>query len=79
MLPDLRALRSREQGNKVIQSLDYWIPLLEAGYRIEPSHEPGCFEVTALTGRGTASRIVEASGPGDPRIRTAVEERRKFP
>jgi hypothetical protein len=79
MLPDLQSLRSRERSDKVIQSLEYWIPLLEAGYRVERSQEPGCFEVTALTGRGIASRLVEASGPDDPRIRTAVEELRRFP
>ena len=79
MLPELQSLRSDEQNEKVIQSLDYWIPLLENGYRVEPSHEPGRYEVTALTGRGTATRIVEASGPADPRIRAAVEELRRFP
>jgi hypothetical protein len=79
MLPELHALRSREQGDKVLQSLDYWIPLLEAGFRVEPSQEPGRFEVTALTGHGIASRNVEASGPGDPRIRAAVDELRRFP
>ena len=79
MLEELYALRSREQGDKVIQSLDYWIPLLEAGFRVEPSQETGRFKVTALTGHGIASRIVEASGPGDPRIRAAVEELRRFP
>jgi hypothetical protein len=79
MLPDLHALRARERTDKVIQSLDYWIPLLEAGYRVVRSQEPGRFEVTALTGRGTASRIVEASSPDDPRIRAAVEELRKSP
>ena len=73
MLPELRTLRTGEQNNKVIQSLSYWIPLLEASYRVERSREPGRFEVTALTGRGTASRIVQASGPDDPRIRAAVE------
>jgi hypothetical protein len=79
MLPVLRTLRSREQTDKVIQTLSYWIPLLEAGYRVDRSQEPGRFEVTALTGRGTASRTVEASGPDDPRIRAAVDELRKFP
>ena len=79
MLPDLCTLRSREQNDKVIQSLSYWVPLLEAGYRVEPSQERGRFEVTALTGRGTATRNVEASGPDDPRIYAAVEELRRFP
>lgn len=79
MQPELHTLRSVEQSDKVIQSLDYWIPLLEAGYRVVRSQEPGRFEVTALTGRGTASRSVEASGPNDPRICAAVEELRKFP
>lgn len=79
MLPELHAMRSLEQGDKVIQSLDYWIPLLEAGFRAEPCQEPGRFEVTALTGHGIASRTVEASSPDDPRIRAAVEELRRFP
>jgi hypothetical protein len=79
MLPDLHTLRAREQSDKVVRSLDYWIPLLEAGYRVERSNEPGRFEVTALTGRGTASRTVEAFGLDDPRIRAAVEELRRFP
>jgi hypothetical protein len=79
MLPDLQTLRSREQSDPVIQSLDYWIPLLEAGYRVDRSQEPSRFEVTALTGRGTASRIVEASSPNDPRVHAAVTELRKFP
>ncbi|HUQ68692.1 MAG TPA: hypothetical protein VM165_04165, partial [Planctomycetaceae bacterium] len=78
MLLELRTLRSREQSDKVIQSLSYWIPLLETGYRVERFQEPGRFEVTALTGRGIASRIVEASSPNDPRIRAAVEELRRF-
>jgi hypothetical protein len=79
MLPSLHTLRSREPSDRVIQSLDYWISLLETGYRVDRSLEPGRFDVTALTGRGTASRIVEASGPDDPRIRAAVEELRRFP
>jgi hypothetical protein len=79
MLPELRILRSHEQIDKVIQQLSYWIPLLEAGYRVDQSQEPGRFKVTALTGRGTASRIVEASSPDDPRIRAAVEELRRSP
>lgn len=79
MLPELHTLRSHELNEKVIQSLDDWIPLLETGYRVERSNEPGRFLVTALTGNGTASRFVDASGPDDPRIRTAVEELRKFP
>lgn len=79
MLSDLHELRSHEQSAKKIQSLDYWIPLLENGYRVDPCRELGCFVVTALTGRGTASRIVEASGPSDPRIRTVVEEIPRFP
>lgn len=79
MLPGLHTLRSREQSDKVIQSLDYWIPLLEASYRVDQSREPGRFEVTALTGRGIASRTVEASCPDDPRIHAAVEELRKRP
>lgn len=77
LLPELRTMRSREKNDKVIQSLTYWIPLLEAGYRVVRSQEPGRFEVTALTGCGTASRIVEASCPDDPRIRSAVEELRR--
>jgi hypothetical protein len=77
MLPDLHRLRSGDQSDNVIQSLDYWIPLLEAGYRVDRSQELGRFEVTALTGRGIASRTVEASGPDDPRIRAAVEELRR--
>jgi hypothetical protein len=79
MLPDLHALRSREQSDEVIQSLDYWTPLLETGYRVDRSQEPGRFEVTTLTGRGIASRIVEASSPNDRRIRAALEELRNFP
>lgn len=77
MLPELRTLRSREENDKVIRVLSYWIPMLEVGYRVERSQEPGRFIVTALTGRGTASRIVEASSPDDPRIRAAVEELRR--
>jgi hypothetical protein len=79
MLPNLHTLRSHEKSDKVIQSMDYWIPLLEAGYRVEPSQDPGRFTVTALTGGGIASRTVEASGPNDPRIRAAVDGLRKFP
>ncbi len=79
MLPDLHALRAREQTQKVIQSIDNWIPLLEVGYRVEQSSEPGRYDVTAHTGNGTASRTVEAFGPDDPRIRAAVEELRRFP
>jgi hypothetical protein len=79
MLPALHALRGHERTEKVIQEMEYWIPLLEAGYRVVRSQEPGRFEVTALTGRGIASRIVEATSPDDPRIRAAVEQLRKFP
>jgi hypothetical protein len=79
MLPYMHTLRSHEQSDKVIQTMDYWIPLLEAGYRVDRSDQPGRFDVTALIGRGIASRTVEASSPDDPRIRAAVEELRKFP
>lgn len=79
MLPDLHALRAHERSDKVIQSMEYWIPLLEAGYRVDRFEESDRFEVTALTGRGTASRIVEASSPDDPRIRAVIEELRNSP
>jgi hypothetical protein len=76
LLPELRSLRAVERNGKVIQELDYWIPLLEAGYRVEPSPTPGMLEVTVLTGNGIASMEVKATGPHDPRIRRAVKELR---
>ena len=33
LLPELRALRAGERNSNVIETLDYWIPLLEVGYR----------------------------------------------
>jgi hypothetical protein len=79
LLPELRALRSGEQNGKVIQSLDYWIPLLEVGYRVEPSEFPGMLEVTALTGHGIASTSVETTDPHDPEILRVVAELRNHP
>lgn len=78
MMAELRTLRSHEQSDKVIQSLDYWMPLLEFGYRVVPSQDRDRFDVTVLTGRGIASRSVEASGVDDPRILVAVEEILEF-
>jgi hypothetical protein len=79
LLPELSALRSSERNDKVIRCLDYWIPLLEVGYRVEPSLTPGMLEVTALTGNGIATTSVRATGPRDPRILRAVEELRSHP
>jgi hypothetical protein len=77
LLPELRALRSRERNDKVMKSLDYWTPLLENGYRVEPSGSPGWLDVTALTRNGIASKLVEATDPHDPKILRAVEELQK--
>jgi hypothetical protein len=79
LLPELRALRSTERDGKVMEALDYWLPLLEVGYRVEPSLTPGMLDVTALTGRGTASKSVKTTDPKDPQILRAVEELRSSP
>lgn len=79
MLPELRTLRSSERNSKVIESLDYWIPLLEVGYRVDPSSTPGMLTVTALTGHGTASTNVKTTDPQDPLIRRVVAELRSRP
>ncbi|MBW3597129.1 MAG: hypothetical protein KY475_07620 [Planctomycetes bacterium] len=78
LLPELRTLRATERNSKVIQQLDYWIPLLEIGYRIVSSPTPGMLEVTALTGNGIASRCVETTDPHDPQILAAIEELKTF-
>jgi len=79
LLPELRALRATERDRKVTQELDYWIPLLEVGYRVEPSLTPGMLEVTALTGIGIASRSVNTTDPHDPQILGVVEELKSRP
>ena len=79
LLPELRALRTHELNGKVIDELDYWIPLLEVGYRVQPSRTPGMLDVTALTGDGIASRSVATTDPNDPEILRAVEELRSHP
>jgi hypothetical protein len=79
LLPELRASRSGERNGKVIEALDYWIPLLEVGYRVEPSLTPGMLQVTALTGHGIASKNVKTADPNDPQILRAVEELRSSP
>jgi hypothetical protein len=76
VLADLRALRSTEQNRKVAESLDFWIPLLEAGYRVDMSPHPGRLQVTALTGRGIAATTLETNDPRDPRIPTVVAQLR---
>ena len=77
LLPELRALRSSERNDKVIRCLDYWIPLLEVGYRVVPAtNYDGMLEVTALTGNGTATKWIKASDPHDPQILRAVEDLR---
>jgi hypothetical protein len=79
LLAELRALRSNEQNRKVIQSLDFWIPLLDAGYHVKPSKIPGRLEVIVATGNGIVSRSVEATDPHDPRVLRAVAELRPRP
>ena len=79
MMTELRALRERETNEKVIASLDCWLPLLENGYRVDHEQQPGCFTVTAFSRYGVASKMVEASSPDDPRILAVVEELRKHP
>jgi hypothetical protein len=79
VLADLRVLRSVEQNPKVIKALDFWIPLLSTGYRVDQSSHPGRLEVTALTGRGTATRTLETTDPCDPRIPKLVAELRSMP
>ncbi len=68
-----------EQGPEVIEALDFWIPLLEAGYRVDPSPHPGRLLVTTLTGSGIASRTLETQDPCDPRIPKLVAELRNLP
>ncbi len=63
MLPILREMRSRERDDKVIRSLEYWMPMLDVGYRIDRSDGPGRFEVTVRAVNGIVSRTVEASTP----------------
>ncbi|MBD2073444.1 hypothetical protein H6F86_05995 [Phormidium sp. FACHB-592] len=79
LLPELRTLRATERNVKVIESLDYWVPLLETGYRVELSQTPGTLLVTALTGNGIASKNVKTTDPNDPLILHAVEELRNRP
>ncbi len=79
VLPDLRALLSTEQNAKVLQALDFWIPLLETGYRVDPSPHPGMLEITTLTRSGIASRALETDDPSDPRIPRVVAELRSLP
>jgi hypothetical protein len=76
LLPELRVLRTTERNNKVIESLDYWIPLLEVGYRVSSSPTPGMLEITVLTGNGLASENVKTTDRHDPQILKAVEELR---
>ena len=64
---------------KVIQALDFWIPLLETGYRVDPSPHPGRLLVTTLIGSGIASRTLETDDPCDPRIPDLVSELRSLP
>jgi hypothetical protein len=79
LLPELHALRATERNAKVIEALDYWAPLLETGYRVEPSQTPGMLLVTALTGNGIASQNVQTMDPNNPLILRAVEELRNRP
>jgi hypothetical protein len=79
VLADLRALRSAEQNPKVIQALDFWIPLLETGYRVDPSPHPGKLNITALIRSGIASRLLETDDPSDARIPQLVAELRSLP
>jgi hypothetical protein len=79
LLPELCALRAGERNGKVIQELDYWIPLLEVGYSVKPSRTPGMLEVTALTGNGIASTNVKTADPHDPRILRTVKELQNRP
>ena len=79
LLPDLRALHKAEQNLKVLATLEYWIPLLDDGYRVEASSDPTRLTVTALTDRGIASRTVATSDPEDRRIRDAITELRNIP
>ena len=76
MLPALDALRSKDKNSKVVNSLDYWIPLLAVGYRVDPTEEPGRLRVTALTGNGVAATTVEARDADDPRITAMVSQLR---
>jgi hypothetical protein len=77
LLPELRALRASERNSKVIQAIDYWIPLLEVGYRVEPSPTAGMLQVTALTGNGIRLENVKTTDPNDPQILRVVEEIRR--
>jgi hypothetical protein len=79
LLPELHALRATERNARVMEELDYWIPLLELGYCVKPALTAGMLEVTALTGRGVASRNVLATDPHDPQILRVVEELRNCP
>lgn len=76
MLPDLLALRLREQSEKVIKSLDYWTPLLEAGHRVDQCQESGWFNVTILTRCGIASQLVQTTCHDSSEIDAALEELR---
>jgi hypothetical protein len=77
MLSDLIALRSTETNHKVLRSLDFWIPLLRDGYRVEPSPDQTELTVTVLTSRGTSSKILDSTDLNDPRIQRLVEELRE--
>ena len=79
LLPELCALFAIERDKKVLHALNYWIPLLETGYRVDPLQTPGMLDVTALMDRGIASTCVKTTDPNDPQILRVVEELRRRP
>jgi hypothetical protein len=78
LLPELQAMRSTEQNQNVVKSLDYWIPLIEIGYRVEFLPIPGQLVITALINGSTPSTTLETNDPCDPRISNIVAELRSF-
>jgi hypothetical protein len=79
LLPELRALRLAEGNEKVIQRLDYWIPLLDMGYRVRPYSIPGMLDVTVLTGNGIVSTCVQGTDPNAPEVLRTIAELRSRP
>lgn len=70
--PYLQRMRDSEKATKVIDALNFWIPLLTDGFRTEVA--AGGINITVSTRRGISSQFVTVEDPNDPRVLEVVRE-----
>jgi len=71
-LATLRQSLTNETNAKTKEEMEYWVPLLEVGHRVDPSVHEGAYTATVKSDRGIVSTTVFTDSPDSDAIRHEV-------